>query len=163
MTVEGLDRLQRKLTRIIPDKAKAAARRALEQSADEMVAMMKRLVPVDSGDLRDSIGWTWGKKPIYSQAIAKVKSAGSGDMVITIYAGNYGVRYAHLVEFGSARHIIKAKRAKALGKDGRLGIEVHHPGGKAQPFFFPSYRALRRSARARVSRAISKAIKDGAK
>jgi hypothetical protein len=34
-----------------------------------------------------------------------------------------------------------------------------NPGAKAQPFFYVSWRAKRRSARARVSRAITKAAK----
>lgn len=144
--VLGLDRLKRKLKRF-PAVVEQEIRVAMEQSATEIVALMKSLVAVDSGDLRDSIGWTWGDRPAYSQAIGAVKSA-QGNMVITIYAGNTNVRYAHLVEFGSAPHINGGRFAGS-----------QHPGTAAQPFFFVSYRALRRRAKGRVTRAVNKAAK----
>lgn len=144
--VQGLDRLRKKL-RQFPENAKAEIRKAMEQGADEIVTMMKSLVAVDSGELRDSIGWTWGDRPKYSQSIASVSSR-DGNMVITIYAGNSRVRYAHLVEFGSSPHV-----------NGGMFAGSQHPGTKAQPFFFVSYRALRRRARGRVTRAVNKAAK----
>lgn len=144
--VQGLDRLKRKL-RAFPEIVKAEIRTAMEQGADEIVNMMKSLVPVESGELRDSIGWTWGDRPAYSQAIGSVKSA-DGNMVITIYAGNSKVRYAHLVEFGTSPHVNGGKFAGS-----------QHPGTKAQPFFFVSYRALRKRTKSRVTRAVNKAAK----
>lgn len=142
----GLDRLKRKL-RQFPDAVTKEIRQAMEQSAGEIVEMMKSLVAVESGELRDSIGWTWGDRPRYSQAVAAVKSR-DGNMVITIYAGNERVRYAHLVEFGSAPHINAGKFAGSK-----------HPGTAAQPYFFVSFRALRRRAKGRVTRAVNKAAK----
>jgi HK97 gp10 family phage protein len=52
--VEGLDRLKRRWARI-PAQVKAATKPALHTGADELVAMQKRLAPVDEGDLVDSI------------------------------------------------------------------------------------------------------------
>lgn len=144
--IQGLDRLKRKL-RQFPDAVKDEIRAAMEASANEIVAMMKSLVPVDSGELRDSIGWTWGDRPKYSQAVASVKSA-DGNMVLTIYAGNSRVRYPHLVEFGTAPHVNGGRFAGS-----------QHPGTSAQPFFFVSFRALRRRAKGRVNRAVNKAAK----
>lgn len=144
--VIGLDRLKRKLQQF-PEIVKAEIRLAMEQGADEIVAMMKSLVAVDSGELRDSIGWTWGDRPKYSQSIGAVKTA-DGNMVITIFAGNTRVRYAHLVEFGTSPHI-----------NGGLYEGSQHPGTRAQPFFFVSFRALRKRAKGRVTRAINKAAK----
>ncbi len=146
MAVLGLKSLNRKL-KALPALAEAAIKLAMEQGAEEIVAMMKRLVPVDNGDLRESIGWTWGQAPKYSQRIGSVKS-NDGKLTITIYAGNSKVRYAHLVEFGSAPHV-----------NGGMFPGTFNPGAKAQPFFYVSWRAKRRSARARVSRAIIKAAK----
>ena len=67
--VEGVAQLTRKLTKVIPARVKQAARAAMEKGAEETVAMMKRLVPVKSGTLRDSIGWTWGKAPAGSISV----------------------------------------------------------------------------------------------
>lgn len=145
--VKGLREFERKLTKIIPARVRGATRDAMEAGATELVAMMKRLVPADSGDLRDSIGWTWGQAPRYSQKIASVKS-NAGDLSITIYAGNEKVRYAHIVEFGSKEHINAGKF------DG-----TEHPGTRAQPFFYVSWRAMKRRIRSRVTRSMRKAIK----
>ncbi len=146
MAVLGLKSLNRKL-KALPALAEAAIKLAMEQGAEEIVAMMKRLVPVDNGDLRDSIGWTWGDAPSYSQRIGAVKSK-TGNLKITIYAGNSKVRYAHLVEFGSAPHI-----------NGGMFAGTQNPGAKAQPFFFVAFRALRRRTKSRITRAINKSAK----
>lgn len=140
-TILGLARLQRKLDRM-PKVAKETIRQRMEEAAEEIVAMMKRLAPVlkepdprrRPGALRDSIGWTWGKKPKYAVALASVKASLAGDLTITIYAGNNEVRYAHLVEWGTVKM-------------------------KAQPYFFVSWRANRKSAQ----RKVRKALRDAAR
>lgn len=147
MTVLGLAKLNRKLAKL-PAAAEKRIKEAMGQGADEIVALMKSLVAVDSGELRDSIGWTWGDAPKYSQKIATVKSA-DGKLVITIYAGNNKVRYAHLVEFATKAH-----------QNGGQFPGTQHPGTQAQPFFFVSYRALRRRTKSRITRAINKSAKE---
>lgn len=144
--IKGLDRLQIKLKKF-PEVAETLVKAAMEQGAQDIVNMMQNLVPVDDGELMESIGWTWGQAPKYSQRIGSVKS-NDGKQTITIYAGNSKVRYAHLVEFGSAPHV-----------NGGMFPGTFNPGSKAQSFFYVSWRAKRRSARARVSRAITKAAK----
>lgn len=141
----GLAKLKKKLDRL-PVLAKAQIRAAMEKSADEIVAMMKNLVPVDSGDLRDSIGWTWGKAPKGSLAIAQAKDPGG--LTLTIYAGDKDAYYARFVEFGTVAH---ANGGKFAG--------TRNPGAKAQPFFYPAYRANRKRAKSRITRAINKAAK----
>lgn len=145
--VQGLAQLNRKLTVTIPNRVKEATRDAMEKGAEELVAMMKRLAPVDQGDLRDSIGWTWGEAPRYAQKIAAVK-AQDGDLSITIYAGNTKVRYAHLVEFGTKAHINGGKFAGTQNR-----------GTTAQPFFYVSWRTMRKRIKSRVTRAMKKAIR----
>ncbi|RUM99156.1 HK97 gp10 family phage protein [Pseudaminobacter arsenicus] len=142
----GLKRLNAKLKKL-PKAAEMAVKEAMEQGANEIVAMMKSLVAVDSGDLRDSIGWTWGEAPKYSQRIASIK-ARDGKLALTIFAGNNKVRYAHLVEFSTRAHVNGGKFAGSM-----------HPGTKAQPFFFVSWRALRRRTKSRITRAITKSAK----
>lgn len=145
--IQGLDRLKRKLAKL-PAVAKQMIRQAMEAKANEIVAMMKNLVPVDDGTLRDSIGWTWGKAPKGSLTLASVQATGDSDMTLTIYAGNKEAFYARWVEFGTARH-----------ENGGLFAGSIHPGTKAQPFFFVSWRANKR----RTVRAIRKASRDSAK
>lgn len=147
MTILGLAKLNRKLAKL-PVAAEKRIKEAMGQGADEIVALMKSLVAVDSGELRDSIGWTWGDAPKYSQKIATVKSA-DGKLVITIYAGNSKVRYAHLVEFATKAH-----------ENAGQFPGTQHPGTAAQPFFFVSYRALRRRTKSRITRAINQSAKE---
>jgi HK97 gp10 family phage protein len=130
----GLEKLQKKLS-AMPKLVKQEIRKALEQSAEEIVSLAKSLVPVDKGDLRDSIGWTYGDVPKGSIALGSVKASEiTGDLTITVYAGNSQAFYARWQEFGTQKM-------------------------QAQPFFYPAYRALRRRSKGRVTRAINKAAK----
>lgn len=151
--VQGISDLNKKVAQL-PKRIEAAAKKAMEAGADELVEMMKRLVPVDSGDLRDSIGWTWGNAPAGSSVIAQSDPDERG-LRITVYAGNEKAYYAAWVEFGSAPHNV----ALGGGNKSFKGDAVGHPGSRAQPFFFPSYRALRKRIRDRIRRETRKALK----
>lgn len=143
----GLSKLQRKLQRM-PEVAKARIKEAMEQGANEIVDMMKSFVPVDSGDLRDSIGWTWGKAPKGAMTVGTVKST-TGNLVLTIYAGGGDAWYARLVEFGTRAH-----------ENGGQFPGTQHPGTSKQPFFYTSFRALRKRTKSRITRAMNKAAKE---
>lgn len=149
--IEGLDRLNRKLARL-PAAAQKAIRDAMEQGADEIVAMAKNLCPVDDGALRESIGWTWGRAPKGALAIATVtryRSGGSGtENTITIYAGNADAYYARFVEFGTTAHVAKGRFSGAI-----------IPAIPAQPFFYVSFRSNSRRVKGRITRAINKSAK----
>lgn len=146
MTVLGLDRLNRKL-RKFPAVAEAMIKAQMEEVAAEIVAMMKRLVAVDDGTLRDSIGWTWGTAPNGSMVIATAKSA-NGKLVLTIFAGSAEAYYARWVEFGTSPH-----------KNGGKFKGTMNPGTNAQPFFYVSWRASRKAVRRKISRAITASAK----
>jgi len=149
MSVKGLKELNEKLKRI-PASAQVAARTAVTLGATELATLQKNLVPVDKGDLRDSIVVTppGGTTPPYSQPGGS-RTAGPVEAIVT--AGNTDVRYAHLVEFGSAPH---TNAGSAAGS--------RNPGARAQPYFWPSYRALRTRIRSRITRNINTAIKSEA-
>lgn len=147
MTVKGMKELQRKLDRL-PQVAKTRIREAMEQGAQEIVDLAKSLVPVDTGSLRDSIGWTYGRAPKGALAIGKVESLG-GDLTITIYAGNSQAFWARWVEFGTASHTAGGKFEGAT-----------IPAIPASPFFYVSYRANRKKVKSRITRAINKAAKE---
>ena len=128
----GIGRLQRRL-RAIPLEVRKAAQPAVTKQAENMAATMRQLVPVDSGDLKDSIEVTPGGKatPAYSQP--------GGQMTVpenaaAITVGNHAVRYGHLVEYGTTE-------------------------APAHPFFWPSVRLLNKKAKAAIKRAISTAVR----
>lgn len=132
--VQGLGRLKRKLNKTIPDRVRNAARDALEENAKRLVEEMKRLAPEYLGDLIDSIGWTWGDAPAGTMVIGTVAGNDYDTMRITVYAGGGDAFHAFFQEFGTVNMA-------------------------PNPFFFPSYRKLRRGMKSRVTRSINKAIK----
>lgn len=151
--VKGVGELKKTIA-ALPKRVEASARTAMEKGAEELVAMMKRLCPVDDGDLRDSIGWTWGNAPAGSKVLAQSAPDERG-LKITVYAGNEKAFYAAFVEFGTAPHNVAA----GSGNKSFAGVANAHPGSPAHPFFFPSYRSLRKRIKSRISREMKKAIK----
>lgn len=134
-SANGLDRLKRRLA-AVPKDVRDAVVPALVSSAEEMANGMRQLAEAsrDTGALIDSIAVTLpgGTTPPYSQP--------GGSRVVqenaaAITAGNTKVRYAHLVEYGTAH-------------------------AHAQPFFWPAYRLFRKRAANRIKRAIGKAVRD---
>lgn len=117
----GRERLKRRFKRL-PVLAKEEAKKGFASGADEIVAMMKRLAPRKKGNLVRAIHWMW----------AKARGA-SGLIALRIRAWSPKVKYAHLVEFGTAPH-----------KQGGRFKGTEHPGTRPQPFFYPSYRALKK-------------------
>jgi HK97 gp10 family phage protein len=152
----GLDRLRRKL-RLLPRIADTEVRAAMEKGADEMVALMKATAPVDQGDLRDSIGWTYGAAP---KGAIKIDALKSGKIAITIYAGDAKAFYARWVEFGVAAQTQGQRITNASGRSRRSRRTTS--GQAAQPFFYPSYRALRKRVNARIRRAVRSSIRKAA-
>ena len=133
-TSPQLARLQKRLD-AIPKSVREAVRPALTKSGEELTAAMRRLAPEDTGALKDSIVATLPgeRTPPYSQP-GGARLVGENEVVVT--AGNSGVRYPHLVEYGTAQ-------------------------APAQPFFWPAFRLLKRRIEGRLKRAIGKAVRDG--
>lgn len=138
----GIGRLQARLE-AIPKRIRENVIPAVTKAAEDMASTMRLLVPVDTGELRDSIAVTPGDKstPPFSQP--------GGSMVVpelsaAVTVGNEDVRYGHLVEYGHK------------GGFGGKGVPAH-------AFFWPSVRLHRKKATARIKRAVSKAVKDSKK
>lgn len=147
----------------LPRAMKDEIRKALDVSADETTDLMKRFVPVRSGALKASIGFTFGEYTPDNANVRGVQATGSGasELTVTMYAGDAKAWYASLVEFGTKAHIILPKQAdgklRLLG--GRFVEEADHPGGTAQPYFFPAFRLGKKRAKSRLARA----VRNGAK
>jgi HK97 gp10 family phage protein len=140
------------MTLKIPAAAEKAARAAMEKGAVEITDMMKRLVPKSSRPLkygrtqrlRDSIGWTWTDAQPGAKAIGKSeKFGGEGRNAIVIYAGSSQTLVAN-------RRGVKFQLAmiQEFGTKHRA----------ANPFFYPSWRAMRNRTRSRIRREIKYAI-----
>ncbi|WP_323009832.1 HK97-gp10 family putative phage morphogenesis protein [Paracoccus sp. (in: a-proteobacteria)] len=157
----GLSSFQRRM-RAVPQAAREAIKPVLVKQADEMAGAMRALAPVDDGDLKASIAVTGPglATPAHSQP--------GGAMVVpenavAITAGNSDVRYAHLVEFGTAPHeVTKGASSRSLKGKARnaMGLGNQHPGASPQPFFWPAFRLHRKKALGAIKRGIGKAIRE---
>lgn len=132
--VQGADALRRRFERVAANVEKEM-QATLTRYAESVVADMKKLVPVDEGTVRDSIGFTFGEIPKGTISVGTVETPASGDVKVRIYAGGGEAFYARFLEFGTRKM-------------------------PAHPFFFPAWRANRRRIRSGITRAIRKAIRD---
>lgn len=103
----------------------ATTQRTLIESANFLLTEMEIRVPVDSGQLRDSL------------AVTVVGS--------TVRVGP-NVPYASYVEFGTRPHDIRPKSEGGvlrfqMGGQTVFAKVVHHPGTKPQPFVRPAFEA----------------------
>ncbi|UXN61720.1 HK97-gp10 family putative phage morphogenesis protein [Phyllobacterium zundukense] len=130
---EQYSRIQRKVMSL-PKAYLEATVPALEKSAEELADLQRRFAPEDTGALKNSIAVTGPKQatPAYSQPGGS-RVAAENEVLVT--AGNSDVRYAHLVEYGTAE-------------------------AEAQAYFWPAYRILKKRIANRVNRASRKAIKE---
>lgn len=122
--VSGLAELD-KLLKELPAKIEGNIMRgAMRAGAKVFADRAKELVPVKSGQLRDSI---------------KVSTRSRrGRVSATVRAGGKKAFYAHMVEFGTARHFIKPRKRKSLFFAGLAREVVDHPGASPKPFMRPA-------------------------
>jgi len=138
--MRGRAQLRRQLDGYL-SRVAAEVARAMEREAAAIVAQMRQVVPVESGALRDSIGWTWDTPPKGALTIGTFRGRKGSGMRITLYAGTRDKTlgagdafYAAWQEFGTAT-------------------------AAAQPYFWPVWRANRSRIRAAIARAIRTATR----
>lgn len=139
-----------------PAEVQANLKQNMEQTAQRVVAMMKRLVPVRTGALRDSIGWTWGAAPRGAMTLGTVR--GDNALAITIYAGGTSAT-KRMQRRASGRRARDQKRTGSFETDEARLIEFGTLHMAAQPFFYPAWRANRGRYKAGQSAAVRRAVK----
>jgi len=79
---------------------------------------------------------------------------------VLITAGNKDVRYAALVEYGTAPHGVSKGAGTTLGRlKSRLVGGTMHPGSAPHSYFWSSYRLLKPRIKRRTAREMNKAVK----
>ena len=132
--IQGLAELHKALQQLPEELEKKILRGALGAGARVMKKAAQERVPVKSGALRKSV---------------RVKTSarkGRYRLKATIVAGNKEAFYAHMVEFGTARHMIRAGAKKALLFGGVMREQVEHPGADPHPFMRPALDASSEAA-----------------
>ncbi len=122
--VSGLAELQAVLDTLPARIEQNIMRGALRSGANVFKEEAKRLCPQRTGDLMDSIR-------------VSVR-ARRGRVTASIKAGNAKAWYAHLVEYGTARHWIKPKDRKSLFLSDVYAESINHPGAQKKPFMRPA-------------------------
>ena len=127
--INGAKELAQALALLPANIEKNIMRGALRAGAKVIEADAKANVPVQDGDLKQSLRVTTNRK--------------KGEVSATVKAGNKKAWYYHFVEFGTQPHMIKATNAKYLrfmAKDGTSvkTKQVHHTGAMEKPFMRPA-------------------------
>jgi HK97 gp10 family phage protein len=83
------------------------------------------------------------------------------DLLISVWAGNERAYYARWVEFGTQASTVGQRVAdKRRKKTGATRIAKRsHSGTRAQPFFYPAYRAMKKTVTSRIQRAVNAAVR----
>ncbi len=122
--VSGLFELDKLLKELPAKVERNILRGAMRAGAKVFADRARELVPVRSGQLRDSIKVSTRSK--------------RGRVSATVRAGGKKAFYAHMVEFGTARHFIKPRKRKSLFFAGLAREVVDHPGSAPKPFMRPA-------------------------
>ncbi|MDO9053412.1 MAG: HK97 gp10 family phage protein [Gallionella sp.] len=136
LKINGLAELQKLLdelpARIEANVVRGGVRAGARVIADEA----KRLCPI--GGVENST--RAGEQPGALRDSIRVSAKSQrGRVTATIKAGGKnGVFYAGMVEYGTARHLIKPKNRKSLLLAGVAREAVQHPGAKKKPFMRPA-------------------------
>lgn len=125
LSILGLKELDAALQELPAKLEKNILRGAMRAGAKVMLDAARQQVPVRTGALRDSLTVRSGYQ--------------RGRVTGTVRAGNSKVYYAHMVEFGTAKHFIKPKTARSLFIAGLFRDGVDHPGARSRPFMRPAF------------------------
>lgn len=160
-SIQNRERLREKL-RALPDAIRKEIQAPMEKSAQAITDLAIHLAPRRHGALKNSIDWCFGDPPPAARLSNKVRKnkppLTQKDIVLSVFAGNDLAFYARWVEFGT-----HASRKGSRVPDARTGRTRRsyrtHPGTKAQPFFYPAYRANKKQAATAIKSAVTKALK----
>lgn len=142
--INGLSELYKQLQELPAKIESNVMRGALRSGAAVFKTEAQRLVPVDTGRLRDSIRVSVRLRR--GRVEASIKAGGRTSKKVVRKMDNGRLRvvyenpwYAHLVEFGTASHTIKPKGKRGLWTGSGWSQKVDHPGARRQPFMRPAF------------------------
>lgn len=155
----GREAVMRRLNQLVPEAEKELAQAQLDVAKEAAARIAARAPNGDSGEYQRSIeGDRLSNRPGQERVVG---GNATKDKNATGVFADWRWRF---LEFGTRAHVIKAKSAPALrfrGSDGRVvsAKSVKHPGAKAQPHIFPTWRAYQKTARRKLANAVNKAVR----
>lgn len=123
--INGLDELQKALDQLPVNIERKVVRGALRAGQKVVLNQAKAAIHNVSGDLAESLR-------------ISTRKGRNGQVSARVVAGNKTAFYAHMVEFGTAKHLIKPKNRKSMVVAGMMREVVHHPGARKKPFMRPA-------------------------
>lgn len=165
VAVKGFADLDRALRELPTAVGKGVVRRALAEAAAPMVARAKALAPRDRGDLAGAIALSTRLTARQRRERRNLPGdTAAGAVELFLGAAWPEGAHAHLVEFGTAPHSIRARRAQTLARgETAFGARVEHPGARPQPFLRPAWDAEKHPTLDRFGRALWRQIERAAK
>lgn len=153
--IKGMAELHKALQELPVNIERNVLRGGLRAAGKVIADAARAQAPVHDGDLKKSIRVSMRTRSKAGWVNANVK------------AGDKVAYYAHMVEFGTARHWIRPKNRKSLFFAGLARQAVEHPGARPRPFMRPAFDAKAQTAietmadyiRARLPRELAKAGK----
>lgn len=153
--IKGMAELHKALQELPVNIERNVLRGGLRAAGKVIADAARAQAPVHDGDLKKSIRVSMRTRSKAGWVNANVK------------AGDKVAYYAHMVEFGTARHWIRPKNRKSLFFAGLARQAVEHPGARPRPFMRPAFDAKAQIAietmadyiRARLPRELAKAGK----
>jgi HK97 gp10 family phage protein len=142
--IRGLAELHKALQELPVKIERNVLRGGLRAGAKVMEAEAARLCP-EGLPTMDSVkrGARLGE---LKRSIRVTLRASKSTVRAKLSAGNKVAWYAHLVEFGTARHWIKPKSRKSLFVAGLFKEVIDHPGARPKPFMRPAFDGKWRAA-----------------
>lgn len=150
MAVKGLDRLKRQIA-ALPRLQVEAAAQSMQQGANEIAGAVKRAAPKHTGRMAEGIEAT----PVQSARDGSESVKGGAGLAWKVTAPFP----AGFVERGTAA----SPAGRSVDAKGKTRTNKRaHAATRAQPFFWPTVRAFKKRAKARVVRNANKAAKAAA-
>lgn len=159
---KGLDRLMRQI-KALPELQRQAAANSLQQGAEELAEAVRRAVPAKrTGRLYRSVRAEQGgldQAGVSEVTHARSRAKAEHGLAWRVVAGGPQAPHARWVEHGTA-YAPAGNSKDAKGKTRNNKRE--HKATRAQPYFWPTIRALKKRAKSRVIRNANKAAKAAA-
>ncbi|WP_421579500.1 HK97 gp10 family phage protein [Shinella sp. M31] len=154
-TITGKDELFRRLTQVAPNVAKYATE-AKRKAGDELAEAIRQRAPTGATlEYMESIEADELANRPHQERVSK--AAAKDPTAVGLFA-EYIWRW---LEWGTAPHNTAKGGGTVLGQaTHREGGGTQHPGTRAQPHIFPTYRAMKPKIMKRIRAAVNKGVRE---
>ncbi len=135
LKIEGLDALYKALQELAPKVESNIMRGAVRAGAKVIEKEAKLQCPVNDPSAENKKSYAGALR----DSIRVSMHARRGQVLGNIVAGNSVAYYAHMVEYGTAAHMIKPLNRKSLFIAGLMREVINHPGATKRPFMRPAF------------------------